>query len=177
MDTGEMGSIPGSGRSSEGGNSNLYQYSMDWRTWKATVHGVAKSWTWLSNWTHTHGGILVSLLNRIHHPSYFITPGEYCSHEGPWDMRNSTIIKNNIRLLVSSTTCKVLESCHPHPEESCTNWKLTTLFCIYQRTEVRSQTINTTSKVEKVGKHRESKVSGNQSCCPWSQQLTEIINE
>ena len=28
--------------------------SMDRGNWRATVHGVAKSWTWLSDWTHTH---------------------------------------------------------------------------------------------------------------------------
>ena len=42
-----MGSIPGSGRSSGGGNDNLLQYSclknsMDRAAWQATVHGVAK---------------------------------------------------------------------------------------------------------------------------------------
>ena len=47
---GDMGSIPGSGRSLGGGNSNPLQYSclensMDRGAWQATVHGVAKSWT------------------------------------------------------------------------------------------------------------------------------------
>ena len=45
-------SIPGSGRSPEEGNGNPLQYSclenpMDRRTWRATVHGVPKSWTQL----------------------------------------------------------------------------------------------------------------------------------
>ena len=49
--------IPGSGRSAGEGNGNLLQYSclenpIDRRAWRATVHGVTKSWTWLS--THTH---------------------------------------------------------------------------------------------------------------------------
>ena len=53
-DTGEMGSIPGSGRSSEEGNGNSLQYSclddpMDRGAWRATVHGVTKSQTQLSN--------------------------------------------------------------------------------------------------------------------------------
>ena len=43
-------SIPGSGRSSEEGNGNPFQYSclrnpMDRGAWRATVHGVAKSLT------------------------------------------------------------------------------------------------------------------------------------
>ena len=47
---GNLGSIPGSGRSLGEGNGNLLQYSclenpMDGGTWQATVHGVAKSRT------------------------------------------------------------------------------------------------------------------------------------
>ena len=53
------GSIPGSGRSPGGGNGNPLQYSclensMDGGAWWATVHGVAKSWTRLSNFTFFH---------------------------------------------------------------------------------------------------------------------------
>ena len=45
--TGDLGSIPGSGRSPGEGNGNLLQYSclgnpMDREAWWATVHGVAK---------------------------------------------------------------------------------------------------------------------------------------
>ena len=52
----DPGSIPGSGRSSGEGNDNPFQYSclenpMDGGAWWATVHGVAKSWTRLSNFT------------------------------------------------------------------------------------------------------------------------------
>ena len=50
--TGDMGLIPGSGRSPRGGHDNPLQYSclenpMDSGTWWATVHGFAKSWTQL----------------------------------------------------------------------------------------------------------------------------------
>ena len=50
---GDPGLIPGLGRSPEGGNGNLLQYSclenaMDRGAWRATVHGVAKSQTRLS---------------------------------------------------------------------------------------------------------------------------------
>ena len=53
---GDLGSIPGSGRSPGEGNGNPLQYSclenpMDGGTWWATVHGVAKSWTRLSDLT------------------------------------------------------------------------------------------------------------------------------
>ena len=53
---GDMGSIPGLGRSSGEGNGNPFQYScpenpMDRGAWWATVHWVAKSWTRLSDFT------------------------------------------------------------------------------------------------------------------------------
>ena len=46
-DTGDLGSIPGSGRSPGKGNGNLLQDSclgnpMDRGAWQATVHGVVK---------------------------------------------------------------------------------------------------------------------------------------
>ena len=56
---GDSGSVPGSGRSPEGGNGNPLQYSclgnpMDLGAWWVTVHGVAKSQTRLSNPTYIH---------------------------------------------------------------------------------------------------------------------------
>ena len=53
---GEMGPIPGPGRSPGEGNGNSLQYScmensMDGGTWQATVHWVAKSWTLWSDFT------------------------------------------------------------------------------------------------------------------------------
>ena len=51
---GDMGLIPGSGRSPGGGNGNPLQYSclgnsLDRGVWRVTVHGVTKSQTQLSN--------------------------------------------------------------------------------------------------------------------------------
>ena len=60
VDTGDTGLILGSRRSSAGGQSNSLQYSclenpMDkGAVWQATVHRVAKSWTWLKDWADTH---------------------------------------------------------------------------------------------------------------------------
>ena len=31
--------------------SKFQEFVMDREAWRATVHGVAKSWTWLSDWT------------------------------------------------------------------------------------------------------------------------------
>ena len=56
---GDAASIPGWGRSPGGGNGNPLQYSflgnlMDRRTWRATVHWVAKSQTRLSMHARMH---------------------------------------------------------------------------------------------------------------------------
>ena len=53
FNAGDLGSIPGSGRSAGEGNGNPLQYfclknPMDRGAWKAIVHGVTKSWTQLS---------------------------------------------------------------------------------------------------------------------------------
>ena len=51
--------MPGAGISPRAGNGNLFQYTwlenfMNRGAWWATVHGVAKSWTQLSDRAHTH---------------------------------------------------------------------------------------------------------------------------
>ena len=56
---GDLGLIPGSGRSLDEGKGYPLEYScpenpMDRGAWRATVHGVAKSWTRLSMHAHTH---------------------------------------------------------------------------------------------------------------------------
>ena len=55
----DASSIPGLGRSPGGGNGNPLQYSylenpMDRGAWQATVHGVAKSRTRLSDLARSH---------------------------------------------------------------------------------------------------------------------------
>ena len=50
----DMGSVPGSARSTGGGNGNSLQYSYlenptNRGARRATIHGVAKSWTRLSD--------------------------------------------------------------------------------------------------------------------------------
>ena len=57
-DTGDTGSIPGSGKTPGRGNGNPLQHSclknpMDRGTWQVTVHGAAKSQIWLSTYTQT----------------------------------------------------------------------------------------------------------------------------
>ena len=65
-DTREVGSIPRLGRSAGEGSGNPLQYSclenpMDRRAWWATVHGITKSWTQLSECVHTHTHIHTSI--------------------------------------------------------------------------------------------------------------------
>ena len=55
-DVRDVSSFPGSGRSPGGAQDNQFQYSclenpMDGGAWQATVHGVAKSRTRLSDFT------------------------------------------------------------------------------------------------------------------------------
>ena len=64
---GDLGSIPGLGRSPGEGNGNPLQYSclenpMDGGAWWATVHGVEKSRTRLRDFTFTF------TLSEIRHP-------------------------------------------------------------------------------------------------------------
>ena len=66
-DMGDMGSIPGSGRSLGGGHGDPLQYSclespMDRGAWQATVHRVEKSQTQLKRLSmQAHNGAQVSL--------------------------------------------------------------------------------------------------------------------
>ena len=58
-DTGDVGLIPGLGRSLGEGHGNPLQYSclenlMDRGAWRATVHGIAKSWIQLSDLACAH---------------------------------------------------------------------------------------------------------------------------
>ena len=77
-DEGEVGWIPGLGRSLLGGNGNPLQYSylknsMDRGIWWTTVHEVAKSQTWLSMHTslHTRYNLLPILRPKISFLSEF----------------------------------------------------------------------------------------------------------
>ena len=67
---GDLGSIPGSGRSPGEGNGNPLQYSclenpMDRGAWRATVHGVTKSQTPKSQTPKSQTGSLKSNMMEI----------------------------------------------------------------------------------------------------------------
>ena len=44
--------------------SKLQELVMDRKTWRAAVHGVTKSWTWLSNWTELKKQVQMNLSTK-----------------------------------------------------------------------------------------------------------------
>ena len=92
---GDPGSIPGLGRSPGEGNGNPLQYSclenpMDRGIWRATVHGVAKSRTQLSDFIHTHTHTCITL-------------GPHFSSASIWPAAQQS---KDSRAVVSSSFCK-----------------------------------------------------------------------
>ena len=68
-DAGDTGLIPGSRRSPGGGHGNSLPYSclenpMDRGAWWATVHGVSKSWTQVSD-EHFQFQIVIRLILHL----------------------------------------------------------------------------------------------------------------
>ena len=106
----DLGSIPGLGRSPGEGNGNPLQYSclvnpMDGGAWWATVHGVAKSRTRLSDFTFTFidSDVLFCFLHSLF-SSYFSRGNFY------WPLSNSFLFGN---FLYSDVPIKsVLHFCH-----------------------------------------------------------------
>ena len=78
---GDLGSVPELGTSPGGGHGNTlqraWQPSLAWiipldrGAWQVTIHGVAKSWTWLSNWAQSSRAIFWLLQARdiVKHPT------------------------------------------------------------------------------------------------------------
>ena len=70
-DAGDLGLIPGLGRFPGEGNGNPLQYSclenlMDRGVWWATVHGVEKSQTGLSDFTSLKYGVGAKVIAVLH---------------------------------------------------------------------------------------------------------------
>ena len=53
---------------------------MDREAWRAAVHGVPKSWTWLSDWTEIKVifkiGVIISFQRKRWHPTPVLLPGK-----------------------------------------------------------------------------------------------------
>ena len=90
-------SIPGSGRSPGGGHGNPLQYSclehsMDRGAWWATVHGVTKRWTRLSNSAHIHKGILQPVPTEWWEPMVHLSGLLWaCCWTQPWKKLNKRV--------------------------------------------------------------------------------------
>ena len=79
---GDMGSIPGSGRSPGVRNGNPAQYSclensMDSRAWQTTIHGVTKSW---DSWVTEHTVMMFKLLSLLFTLDLLFYPKVYSQH-------------------------------------------------------------------------------------------------
>ena len=59
--------------------SKLWETVEDREAWQVTIHGVAKSWTWLSNWTTKTNATSLS----IHMSTFRLFPcAGYCKSDG-----------------------------------------------------------------------------------------------
>ena len=123
---GDLGSIPGSGRSPGEGNGNPFQYSclenpMDGGAWYATVHGVAKSRTRLGNFTFTftwslevfHCTLLADAVNCpqqticVPKSSPLVEPRRVTTHPGFVTIVNAFCTS----LIINGCCCSVTKSC------------------------------------------------------------------
>ena len=92
---GDLSSIPGSGRSCGEGNGNPLQYTclenpMDKGAWQATVHGVAKSRTRLSDFTRECSGasLVAQMVKRL--PALWETRVRSLGWEDPLEKEMAT---------------------------------------------------------------------------------------
>ena len=87
-DTRDTGFIPGLRGSPGGRSGNSLQYSclgnpMDRGAWQATVHKVAKVWTWLNrhDWTERRASLIAQLIKNL--PAMQETLVRFLGWEGP----------------------------------------------------------------------------------------------
>ena len=124
---------PGSGRSPGGGNGNLLLYSclgnsMDRGAWWATVPGVAKSQTQLSDYArmHANAGTWVQLLGQEDPLEKEMATHSYIlAREIPWTeepsgLQSMGLWKSQTWLSKSTTTCPDPASLSIDPKETCT---------------------------------------------------------
>ena len=119
---GDPGSIPGSGRSPGEGNGTPLQYSclenpMDGGAWEATVHGVAKSRTRLSDftfvWTYGYNWVFylfTELTELTLCLSFCGTTTLFSKMAVPFYIPTSNIWGSNF---FTSSTTLVMECCYP----------------------------------------------------------------
>ena len=113
---GDLGLIPGLGRSPVGGHGNSLQYScleysMNRWAWQAAVHGVSKSWTWLNDETQHSlpGSVQFSSVTHLHSTLCYLmdcsSPGLPVHHQLP------EFTQTHVKLVIPSNH-------HPLPSPS-----------------------------------------------------------
>ena len=112
----DVGSIPGSERSPGEGNNNPLQYSClenstDRGGWRATVHGVAKSQTRLSNWKTIHKSEIYHLVNNITTQLHREPWEEEALTPGAWARIQARCIQARLAQSTSSNTEAVFICC------------------------------------------------------------------
>ena len=118
-DEGDPGSIPGLGRSPGEGNGNPLQYSclenpMEGGAWKATVHGVAKSRTRLSDFTFTFQALPK---NAYHIYTLYTHMSRFSCLKTTYIIENSTYydVPNDLGDSVDGRHSSNITDNHPHP--------------------------------------------------------------
>ena len=124
LNAGDQGSVPEMGRSPGEGNDNPLQYfcletSMDWGAWWATVHGVAMSQTWLSDWTELiFRSVRMSLIPWLnHHQSQQRLSGIWIK-EGGWRRKKENNNKKRFLAFVLPGVLLGYTSCPAFHNES-----------------------------------------------------------
>ena len=119
---GDVGLIPGLGRYPGEGNGNPLQYSclensMDRGTCWATVHGVAKSQTWLSMHTHIVSTFSLKIVKMKSTPidRYLI---RFYNSFPPTLKKLSILIKEYWKIKVMQRTTEVIPSTIPRGEQN-----------------------------------------------------------
>ena len=138
-DTKDMGSIPGSERSPGVRNSNPLQYSclenpMDRGAWRATVHRVAKSRTWLkwlSTWRRREHSISAHILAAW----FFLMAAEcfimWLNHCLSSVSSIEGVIASSLLLYIVLFVCSVVKSCPTlHNHMDCSTPGSSVLHCL-----------------------------------------------
>ena len=113
---GNPSSIPRSGRSPGGGNGNplhccCLENPIDWEAWRATVHGVAKTWTRLSSEIATNSRDLK--VNRLQRLAQFSSVAQSCPTLRPHESQHARPPCPSPTPRVHSDSRSLSRWCHP----------------------------------------------------------------
>ena len=94
---GDLGSIPGLGRSPGEGNGNPFQdycleNPMDRGAWQATAHGVTKSWTRLSDFTFSLSTVQYSKQSPLPLDHENLILLNFVNFSAPWQYPNLFVL-------------------------------------------------------------------------------------